>query len=186
MIPRMPGNACLPCVSLTHLTQNYSLIFGIRYRILPSLGGILIFTPRILLRPMLFFVSIRYHQISRVFLVIVTTWVFIIGELETRCVHLLLVPMASLKWISCAVSVIVPVNTMVNVFYLIAIGPARSPSIWVIPYLITHQFINDWSIIIGYYSNTVPQWVLSWTSLLSYIKDHDMIWIYVCLQMVGI
>ena len=58
IIPRMVGNLWLMCVSSKHLTHNYSLIFGMSYKMVPYLDIIPICTPRLLTSPLKCFSSI--------------------------------------------------------------------------------------------------------------------------------
>ena len=51
------GNAWLLCVSSKHLTHKNSTIFGMSYKMVPSLESLLMCTPRLLPRPMTCFES---------------------------------------------------------------------------------------------------------------------------------
>ena len=129
----------------------------------PYLYSLPICTSRILSRPMTCF--LRHRKIIRFFLVTASMWVSIRENLGTRLLHPFMVTMTSFTWMACATTVIVPVTTLVNVLYLIVVGPAHSPSSWVINFIRPPQLRNVWSILIGNFSNIVPLLVLLWNFL---------------------
>ena len=135
----------------------------------PYLESLPICTPRLFTRTMELFASIRHHKIARVFLVTKSTWVSISKDLGTILLHLFLVPKASFTGMSCATTLIGTVTTLVNFLHMIGVGPAHSPSSWVIISPIPPQFRKTWSILIGYFLNPVPPLFMSWTPL-SYHK----------------
>ena len=153
----------------------------------PFLEIIIICTPRLFPRPMMCFVSIIHHKIACAFIVTSLTWVSISEYLGTILFYPFLVLMMSFTGIACATTVIGPFTTLVNFLYLIAVGPAHSPSSWVSLSIVPPQFIKTCSILIGSFSNSLPLWVIYWT-LLSYhrLKIATPIRLCVCLQMVSI
>ena len=153
----------------------------------PYLDSLPIYTPILLSRPMTCFGKYKASAKVCFFLLTASMWVSIRENIGTRLLHPFMVMMTSFTWMACATTVIVPVTTLVNVLYLIVVGPAHSPSSWVINFIRPPQLRNIWSILIGNFSNIVPLLVLSW-NFLSYqtLIIATPIQICVSLQILGI
>ena len=133
---------------------------------------------------MMWFASIRHQKISCVIFVTMSQRSSIIKDKGIRILHPLLELMMSFTGMSCDTTVMGTFTTLVNVHYLIAVGPAHSTDSSVIISLRPPQFRKTWSVIIGSFSNPDLLWVLSWTIIYYHTPSiATPIQIYVCLQM---